>query len=38
MQLYYREKGAGNPLILLHGNGEDSSHFEEVMNLSLIHI
>ena len=32
MQLYYREKGAGEPLILLHGNGEDSSHFEEVMN------
>lgn len=26
--LNYREVGSGFPLILLHGNGEDSSHFE----------
>lgn len=26
--LNYREAGSGFPLILLHGNGEDSSHFE----------
>lgn len=28
VQLYYQEKGNGEPLILLHGNGEDSSYFE----------
>lgn len=27
--LHYIEKGAGVPLILLHGNGEDSSYFAE---------
>lgn len=27
IQLYYEEKGQGEPLILLHGNGEDSSYF-----------
>ena len=25
---YYEEKGKGEPLILLHGNGEDSSYFK----------
>lgn len=25
--LSYQEKGSGEPLILLHGNGEDSSYF-----------
>ena len=25
---YYEEKGQGEPLILLHGNGEDSSYFK----------
>ena len=28
IRLYYREKGSGEPLILLHGNGEDGSYFE----------
>lgn len=28
IQLHYIESGAGFPLILLHGNGEDSSYFE----------
>lgn len=28
IELYYQEKGTGEPLILLHGNGEDSSYFE----------
>lgn len=28
IQLYCTESGAGFPLILLHGNGEDSSYFE----------
>lgn len=28
IQLHYTESGAGFPLILLHGNGEDSSYFE----------
>lgn len=27
IQLYYQEKGQGEPLILLHGNGEDSTYF-----------
>lgn len=27
IQLHYTEQGAGLPLILLHGNGEDSSYF-----------
>lgn len=27
IQLYYVEKGAGEPLILLHGNGEDHTYF-----------
>lgn len=27
--IYYTEKGEGEPLILLHGNGEDSSIFEK---------
>lgn len=26
---FYMEKGQGKPLILLHGNGEDSSYFEK---------
>lgn len=29
IQLSYREQGRGEPLILLHGNGEDSSYFAE---------
>ncbi len=28
MKLYTREAGEGKPLILLHGNGEDSSYFK----------
>lgn len=28
IKLHYREQGEGYPLILLHGNGEDSSHFK----------
>lgn len=27
IQLHYSEQGSGQPLILLHGNGEDSSYF-----------
>lgn len=27
MKLYYQEKGSGQTMILLHGNGEDSSYF-----------
>ena len=27
IQLNYIEKGSGEPLILLHGNGEDSTYF-----------
>ena len=27
LQLHYTEQGSGQPLILLHGNGEDSSYF-----------
>ena len=28
ISLYYREKGNKEPFILLHGNGEDGSYFE----------
>lgn len=31
VQLHYREAGAGAPLVLLHGNGEDCSYFEHQM-------
>ena len=31
IQLHYIEKGAGQPLILLHGNGEDCAYFEHQM-------
>ena len=27
IELFYREKGSGEPLILLHDNGEDGSYF-----------
>ena len=27
MKLYYREEGNGQPMVLLHGNGEDSTYF-----------
>lgn len=27
IELYYKEKGSGEPLILLHGNGEDHEYF-----------
>ena len=27
IELYYKEKGSGDPLILLHGNGEDHEYF-----------
>ena len=28
-KLFYRENGSGEPLILLHGNGEDGGYFEK---------
>ena len=28
IKLYYQEKGTGEPLILLYGNGEDSFYFK----------
>lgn len=28
IKLYYQEEGNGEPLILLHGNGEDSFYFK----------
>lgn len=27
IELYYQEKGSGEPFVFLHGNGEDSSYF-----------
>lgn len=27
MNLYTKESGSGQPMVLLHGNGEDSSYF-----------
>ena len=32
VDLHYREQGTGEPLILLHGNGEDGSYFERQMD------
>ena len=32
IELYYQEKGSGEPLILLHGNGEDSTCFKYQMD------
>ena len=32
INLYYQEKGNKEPLILLHGNGEDSSYFKNQIN------
>ena len=29
IELYYQEKGSGEPFILLHGNGENSGYFEK---------
>ena len=29
--LHYIERGKGEPLILLHGNGEDSGYFDRQM-------
>ncbi len=31
IELYYRERGAGEPFIFLHGNGEDGSYFQNQM-------
>lgn len=28
IELYYQEKGSGEPFLFLHGNGEDSSYFK----------
>ncbi len=27
IELYYQEKGNGEPFIMLHGNGENSDYF-----------
>ncbi|MEF2845189.1 MAG: alpha/beta fold hydrolase [Eggerthellaceae bacterium] len=32
IKLFYREEGSGYPLILLHGNGEDSSRFRHQLD------
>lgn len=31
IELHYRERGAGEPFIFLHGNGEDGSYFQNQM-------
>ena len=31
IELHYEERGAGEPLILLHGNGGDCSYFSGQM-------
>ncbi len=36
-RIYYERRGAGQPLILLHGNGEDGRYFKAQMKaFSLI--
>ena len=32
IKLHYTERGEGEPLILLHGNGEDSGYFVHQIN------
>lgn len=32
IELYYQEKGTGEPFIFLHGNGENSSYFGNQIN------
>ena len=32
MNLYTKESGSGQPMVLLHGNGEDSSYFVNQMS------
>ncbi len=31
IQLHWEERGHGEPLVLLHGNGEDGSYFRHQM-------
>ncbi|MDO5026931.1 MAG: alpha/beta hydrolase [Tissierellia bacterium] len=33
INIHYVEKGQGSPIILLHGNGEDSSYFESQIDI-----
>lgn len=33
IQLFYQEQGAGTPLLLLHGNGEDGTYFVHQMDV-----
>lgn len=37
IQLYYREKGQGEPLLLLHGNGENGGYFVHQMEAFAAH-
>lgn len=37
IKLHYIEQGAGEPLILLHGNGEDCSYFKRQMDAFAAH-
>ncbi|MCR5795467.1 MAG: alpha/beta hydrolase [Solobacterium sp.] len=32
LDLYYEKKGSGRPLLLIHGNGEDHTIFDEAVN------
>ena len=34
IELYYQEKGSGEPFIFLHGNGEDGTYFENQIEYS----
>lgn len=35
VSLYYQEQGEGEPLILLHGNGEDGTYFTNQFSFFL---
>ena len=37
IELHYIKKGAGAPLLLLHGNGEDGSYFVHQMDAFSLH-
>lgn len=37
IELYYEQNGTGTPLILVHGNGEDHTIFNEIIPMLMVH-
>ena len=38
VELNYQKLGSGHPLILLHGNQEDSSIFDKIIEIGRAHV